>query len=69
MSQWALSCGNVASILELDDYLAQEYKVFQHAPSVGLLHMSEVLMLTVGAGRSLCAIETTTCGLFPLSGS
>lgn len=27
-------CGNVASILELDDYLAQEYKVFSHAPSV-----------------------------------
>jgi len=26
-------CGNVASILELDEYLAQEYKVFQHAPS------------------------------------
>lgn len=27
-------CGNVASILELDEYLAQEYKVFSHAPSV-----------------------------------
>ena len=27
-------CGNVASILELDDHLGQEYKVFQHAPSV-----------------------------------
>ncbi|KAG1736423.1 Metallo-dependent phosphatase-like protein [Suillus paluster] len=26
-------CGNVASILELDERLAQEYKVFQHAPS------------------------------------
>ncbi|KAH9977820.1 Metallo-dependent phosphatase-like protein [Lactifluus volemus] len=26
-------CGNVASILELDEHLAQEYKVFQHAPS------------------------------------
>ncbi|KAF8226947.1 phsophatase-2a [Tricholoma matsutake] len=25
-------CGNVASILELDEHLAQEYKVFQHAP-------------------------------------
>jgi serine/threonine-protein phosphatase 4 catalytic subunit len=32
---WIFSCGNVASILELDEYLAQEYKVFQHAPSVG----------------------------------
>lgn len=29
------SCGNVASILELDENLRQEYKVFVHAPSVG----------------------------------
>ena len=29
-------CGNVASILELDEYLSQEYKVFSHAPSVSL---------------------------------
>ncbi|CAE6454320.1 unnamed protein product [Rhizoctonia solani] len=28
-------CGNVASILELDENLRQEYKVFRHAPSVG----------------------------------
>ena len=27
-------CGNVASILELDDTLRQEYKVFGHAPAV-----------------------------------
>lgn len=27
-------CGNVASILELDENLRQEYKVFNHAPSV-----------------------------------
>ncbi|KAI0832910.1 serine/threonine protein phosphatase [Trametes gibbosa] len=26
-------CGNVASILELDEHLAQEYKVFAHAPA------------------------------------
>ncbi|KAK7049912.1 phosphoprotein phosphatase PP4 catalytic subunit [Paramarasmius palmivorus] len=25
-------CGNVASILELDEHLGQEYKVFHHAP-------------------------------------
>ncbi|KIK71171.1 hypothetical protein GYMLUDRAFT_185632 [Collybiopsis luxurians FD-317 M1] len=25
-------CGNVASILHLDEYLSQEYKVFSHAP-------------------------------------
>jgi serine/threonine-protein phosphatase 4 catalytic subunit len=41
---WVLSCGNVASILELDEYLAQEYKVFQHAPSVGLPHLSVVII-------------------------
>ncbi|KAG5642491.1 hypothetical protein DXG03_002715 [Asterophora parasitica] len=34
-------CGNVASILELDEHLAQEYKVFQHAPL-------ELHWLTVG---------------------
>jgi hypothetical protein len=28
------SCGNVASILEFDENLRQEYKVFSHAPSV-----------------------------------
>jgi serine/threonine-protein phosphatase 4 catalytic subunit len=33
------SCGNVASILELDEHLAQEYKVFQHAPSVQLFSL------------------------------
>ena len=27
-------CGNVASILELDEWLGQEYKVFTHAPPV-----------------------------------
>jgi len=26
-------CGNVASILELDENLRQEYKVFRHAPA------------------------------------
>jgi hypothetical protein len=31
-------CGNVASILELDEHLGQEYKVFQHAPSVCSSH-------------------------------
>jgi serine/threonine-protein phosphatase 4 catalytic subunit len=28
----AFRCGNVASILELDEHLGQEYKVFSHAP-------------------------------------
>jgi hypothetical protein len=27
-------CGNVASTLELDEHLAQEYKVFHHAAAV-----------------------------------
>lgn len=31
---FAHRCGNVASILELDEHLGQEYKVFHHAPSV-----------------------------------
>lgn len=32
-------CGNVASILDLDEHLAQEYKVFHHAPSVSSLRL------------------------------
>ena len=35
-------CGNVASILELDEHLGQEYKVFQHAPVVS--HRSDKLL-------------------------
>jgi serine/threonine-protein phosphatase 4 catalytic subunit len=31
-------CGNVAAVLELDDWLGQEYKVFQHAPAVSLVY-------------------------------
>jgi len=34
----------VASILELDENLAQEYKVFQHAPSVSPPCLSELIM-------------------------
>ncbi|KAF8990794.1 Metallo-dependent phosphatase-like protein [Cyathus striatus] len=29
---YSTQCGNIASILELDEHLAQEYKVFSHAP-------------------------------------
>ena len=36
-------CGNVASILELDEHLGQEYKVFQHAPVVSD-HMFDKLL-------------------------
>jgi serine/threonine-protein phosphatase 4 catalytic subunit len=31
-----IRCGNVASILELDEHLTQEYKVFSHAPPVSV---------------------------------
>ena len=31
-------CGNVASILELDEHLTQEYKVFRHAAPVSVCH-------------------------------
>ena len=34
------SCGNVASILQLDEHLAQEYKVFQHAAVVFIPFLS-----------------------------
>lgn len=32
-----IRCGNVASVLELDDNLKQEYKVFDAAPQVRVL--------------------------------
>lgn len=32
-------CGNVAAILELDDYLNKQYKLFEAAPQVSLLHV------------------------------
>ncbi|CCM00290.1 uncharacterized protein FIBRA_02320 [Fibroporia radiculosa] len=38
-------CGNVASILELDDNLGQEYKVFGHAPSTVRRALSKRLTL------------------------
>lgn len=34
---WGNRCGNVASILELNDDLRQEYKVFENAPHVSHL--------------------------------
>lgn len=38
-------CGNVASILELDEHLAQEYKVFHHATVVSLQQFAYLLPL------------------------
>ncbi len=53
----ALSCGNVASILELDENLAQEYKVFQHAPSVSLPRLLEFTMSLGADGRQdVCSV-------------
>jgi hypothetical protein len=50
------SCGNVASILQLDEYLSQEYKVFSSAPLV-----SKVSFLTRTASF-LPLVSLTTHG-------
>ena len=34
ISRISSRCGNVAAVLELDEHLAQEYKVFHHAQVV-----------------------------------
>lgn len=38
-------CGNVAAILELDDYLNKQYKLFEAAPQVGIKVKSGILAL------------------------
>ena len=35
-------CGNVAAVLELDEHLGQEYRVFQHAPAVSIISFPSV---------------------------
>lgn len=42
-----IRCGNVASILELDEHLGQEYKVFQHAPVVSDHIFNKLLLLFI----------------------
>ena len=40
-------CGNVASILELDEHLGQEYKVFQHATVVSDHIFDKLILLLI----------------------
>lgn len=59
-------CGNVASILELDEYLGQEYKVFSHAPSVSALFVyqtgcSNLVFRTFGQYLQSGPQQTTSC--------
>jgi len=70
-------CGNVASILQLDEFLGQEYKVFNSAPlasrnSIMFLHFGLPLVpgavitdiqFTLWLGRSIGSSEAATCGL------
>jgi serine/threonine-protein phosphatase 4 catalytic subunit len=48
-------CGNVAAVLELDDWLGQEYKVFQHAPAVRLIFPLVASPLRSDACFRMCA--------------
>jgi hypothetical protein len=62
-----IRCGNVASILELDEHLRQEYKVFSHAPIVSCsyrlfslsLHNPLFLSLSFSCWRSIELSDTT----------
>jgi hypothetical protein len=60
LSQKSSSCGNVASILVLDEHLAQEYKVFHHAPVVShpLSFPYQDPIAYHRTGRQVCAGET-----------
>ena len=59
-------CGNVAAVLDLDEHLGQEYKVFQHAPSVSIcvpFSVRYVAKAKVATGREVDTGEKTTSGL------
>lgn len=56
-----LRCGNVASILELDEYLGQEYKVFSHAPLVRFYTLVLSHDLIGVSGCAVGASEATAC--------
>jgi hypothetical protein len=59
-------CGNVASILELDEYLGQEYKVFQHAPSVSSLsYLFSALTATIPSAVLPCMCLVSRSLLLP----
>jgi len=63
-------CGNVASILELDENLRQEYKVFSHAPAVrtmsALLDVSPAQ--SIYSGREIHSCKAATTRIFLMSG-
>lgn len=75
----ACRCGNVASILELDEHLAQEYKVFHHAAVVRdflghFIHFCRyylsathgLLLLFNFKGRKINTSQTPTCRLLSI---
>jgi hypothetical protein len=75
----ACRCGNVASILELDEHLAQEYKVFHHAAVVRdflgqFIHLCRYYLTTTHGlfllfdfkGRKINTSQTPTCGLLSM---
>lgn len=64
-------CGNVASILELNEDLRQEYKVFDHAPQVRLNRLMRVdcSNLALTAGRQGYPGKATSARIFPLATS
>lgn len=55
-------CGNVASILELDEHLGQEYKVFSHAALVSwATAICVVIHITLWLGRAIRPRKATAC--------
>ena len=52
-------CGNVAAVLELDEHLGQEYKVFQHAPSVSICISSCVEFVAEARGAVGRQVDTS----------
>lgn len=60
-------CGNVASILELDEHLSQEYKVFAHAPPVRRrFKFLRNFVKGIFVGCEVDTSKTASSGLFPL---
>lgn len=51
-------CGNVAAVLELDEHLMQEYKVFQHAPAVRPPSTRSLRSVADAGALSGCPINT-----------
>jgi len=66
MCSLSISCGNVASILELDEDLRQEYRIFTHAPAVCVSHLSSLMVLIIFVGRAFHTSEAAATRLLPL---